>query len=123
MTLCDYCGEPESRIPRHVCDIGDLHAAIIRLSSELKSSDEKIRESNNHARIMADAADANVRATASERLHHRHTLSVLARVLGESSSYLQTNTRHAAQMAINDGEVSGLVSAQAGSNARIETRP
>ena len=70
----------------------------------------KLTESENYARIMADAADANARAVQSERAHHRNTLAVLARVLSESSSYLQRNTRQTAQMAIHDGEASGLIS-------------
>ena len=38
------------------------------------------------------------------RLHNLNTLRLMRRVMEESASYLQTTTREAAQMALNDGE-------------------
>ena len=44
------------------------------------------------ARVMADAADANVKSAAWERMHHHSTISLLRLVIAESRSYLQTRT-------------------------------
>ncbi len=56
-----------------------------------------IDERDNVARIMADAADANVKSAAHERIEHAKTTAVLRQILAESGSYLQTKTRDAAR--------------------------
>ena len=52
-----------------------------------------LSESENIARIMADAADANGRSAEYERQEHAKTAAVLRLILSESASYLQTKTR------------------------------
>ena len=57
-------------------------------------------ERDNITRIMADAADANVRSAAYERVEHAKTAAILRKILAESGSYLQTKTREEADARI-----------------------
>ena len=54
---------------------------------------EKFSESENMNRILADAADANVKSAAYERVEHSKTAKLLRMVICESGGYLQTLTR------------------------------
>jgi hypothetical protein len=82
--------------------------ALAETAAQRDAAVKRVGASEKFARIMADAADANVSATASERRHHLNTLRIMRRIMEESASYLQTTTRKAAQMALNDGEQAGL---------------
>jgi hypothetical protein len=57
---------------------------------------DALDERDNVARIMADAADANVKSAAYERIEHAKTTAILRQILAESGSYLQAKTREAA---------------------------
>jgi hypothetical protein len=59
-----------------------------------------LEERDNITRIMADAADANARSTAYERVEHAKTAAILRKILAESGSYLQTKTREEADARI-----------------------
>ena len=83
-------------------------AALAETAAQRDAAVKRAEVSEKFARIMADAADASVSATASERRHHLNTLRIMRRIMEESASYLQTTTRKAAQMALNDGEQAGL---------------
>ena len=65
-------------------------------STKVEYIESVIEERDNIARIMADAADANVKSAAHERVEHAKTTAVLRQILAESGSYLQTRTREAA---------------------------
>lgn len=52
-----------------------------------------IDEKTNFERILADAADANAKSAAYERIEHAKTANILRRILEESASYLQAKTK------------------------------
>lgn len=70
--------------------------AIVLQYMPAKEALAALEEANNTARIMAEAADANVKRAALERQEHRATSDILRTILDESGRYLQTATRDCA---------------------------
>jgi hypothetical protein len=97
MKTCKYCGETVGdNAAKHECLESFLRERIDELHEKLESSAYLKGEADKIARIMADAADANVKSSAYERIEHAKTASILRKILSESGSYLQTKTREAA---------------------------
>lgn len=97
---CTYCGESMNPAT-HECQEHCLFDRIDELIECLKSSAYLKCEWEKTAKIMADAADANVKSAAYERIEHAKTTAVLRQILAESGSYLQTSTREAAAQRVS----------------------
>jgi hypothetical protein len=97
---CKYCGHVVDNPATHECVESHLKQKIDELREALESSNNLKREWEKTARIMADAADANVKSAAFERVAHAKTADVLRNILAESGSYLQAKTRDEASSLI-----------------------
>lgn len=93
---CNYCGEPIINSETHECERHYLIEKIDELGAALASSQYLKSEFEKTARIMADAADANVKSAAYERIEHARTAAILRQIIAESGSYLQAKTRESA---------------------------